>query len=289
MKICDAVFVYHLAEHERVAWHGRYHAHGPNEYEAHFFLDGFGFFLSGKTRYAVRPEKFFMSPPGEFHSIIPDMTARPISYYAFLFSSGEDDRELQGLLKELFEKQAQELTASSAERLYCDDIIKLFRSNDWASTKAAEYALLSLLFRVCRQNGLCRAGEGEAGGADRSGKGLAPNCGHAYVTRALHLMQKNVRKNLGVDEIARLLALSTGHFIRIFRSEIKLTPYQYLLRLKIEGASGLLISTTKSIGEIAEWFGFENQFHFSRCFKKCTGVSPMEYRKTYLQTADFKV
>jgi transcriptional regulator GlxA family with amidase domain len=100
-------------------------------------------------------------------------------------------------------------------------------------------------------------------------------------------MQKNVHDNLGVDEIARILALSTEHFIRLFRAEIKLTPHQYMRRLKIEGASGLLISTTKSVGEISEWFGFENQFHFSRCFKKCTGISPLEYRKTYLQTADF--
>jgi AraC-like DNA-binding protein len=26
----------------------------------------------------------------------------------------------------------------------------------------------------------------------------------------------------------------------------------------------------KSVGEISDWFGFENQFHFSRIFKKCT-------------------
>jgi len=66
-----------------------------------------------------------------------------------------------------------------------------------------------------------------------------------------------------------------------------MTTHQYFTRLKVEGASGLLMSTDKSVGEISDWFGFENQFHFSRIFKKCTGMSPVAYRRTYLQTVDF--
>jgi AraC-like DNA-binding protein len=284
MKILDAVFVYHLVGHERVAWHGRYHAHGPNEYELHFFLEGYGSFLCGKTRYGIAPEKVFLTAPGEFHSITPDMTARPITYYAFLFDCVEKDIEVMRLMNEVISKNAQSQTMSSTNRLQCEDITKLFRSGDEAFAKAAEYSLMSLLFQVYRKCGLscveeCGGKADEEGGKKRTG-------GHVHVTRALKLMQKNVRDNLAVDEIARILGLSTEHFIRLFRAEIKLTPYQYMLRIKIEGASGLLISTTKSIGEIAEWFGFENQFHFSRCFKKCTGISPLEYRKTYLQAAD---
>ncbi|MDR2509570.1 MAG: helix-turn-helix domain-containing protein [Spirochaetaceae bacterium] len=284
MKILDAVFVYHLVEHERVAWHGRFHSHGCDEYEMHFFLDGDGTLLCGKTRYSIAPEKFFIIAPGEFHSIIPDMTARPITYYAILFSPSETDADLLCLLKEVFEKRAQGLSISSTNRLQCDDMTKLFKSGDGAFIKSAEYALQSMLFRVYRQCGLYRIG----GGPEQIfPQGLArQSSGHTHVKRALHIMQKNARKNLCVDEVARLLALSTEHFIRVFRTEIKLTPYQYMIRLKIEGASGLLISTTKTVGEIADWFGFENQFHFSRCFKKCTGVSPLEYRKIYLQAAD---
>jgi AraC-like DNA-binding protein len=284
MKILDAVFVYHLVDHERVAWHGRYHAHGFDEYELHFFLDGYGSFLCGGTRYPIAPEKVFLTAPGEFHSITPDMTARPITYYAFLFSCPPEDKELLRLLNEITAKNAQSRSMSSTNRLQCEDITKLFRSDDEAFIKAAEYSLLSLMYQVYRRCGLScvERREEKAPSADNRRTG-----GHIHVTRALKLMQKNVRDNLGVDEIARILALSTEHFIRLFRAEIKLTPHQYMRRLKIEGASGLLISTTKSVGEISEWFGFENQFHFSRCFKKCTGSSPLEYRKTYLQAADF--
>jgi transcriptional regulator GlxA family with amidase domain len=89
-----------------------------------------------------------------------------------------------------------------------------------------------------------------------------------------------------VSDIAKKIELSEEHFIRLFRKDMRMTPHQYFLRLKIEGASALLISSRKTIGEISDWFGFENQFHFSRMFKKCTGLAPLEYRKTYLQKVD---
>ena len=100
-------------------------------------------------------------------------------------------------------------------------------------------------------------------------------------------MTKMVRENSTIEDISWKLGLSEEHFIRVFRDEVRMTPYQYFTRLKVEGASGMLMSTDKSVGEISAWFGFENQFHFSRIFKKCTGMSPVEYRKTYLQIADF--
>ncbi len=100
-------------------------------------------------------------------------------------------------------------------------------------------------------------------------------------------MEKEVRENIKIEDIAWKIGISDEHFIRIFRQEVRMTPHQYFTRLKVEGASGLLMSTDKQVGEISDWFGFENQFHFSRIFKKCTGMSPVAYRRAYLQTVDF--
>ena len=108
-----------------------------------------------------------------------------------------------------------------------------------------------------------------------------------HTEKALAMMKKSVRENIRVEDFARKLGLSDEHFIRIFGDEVHMTPHQYFIRLKVEGASGLLISTVKPIGEISAWFGFENQFHFSRVFRKCTGMSPAAYRQTYLQIVDF--
>jgi AraC-like DNA-binding protein len=289
--IRDVVFVYHLVENERVAWHGRFHSHGQSEYELHLFLDGYGTFLCDKKRYPITPGKLFLTPPQEFHSIIPDKTARPISYYAILFYVGDDDSGLASLLSLVFENRLQMLTVSDSYRFQCEDITQLFRSENTSLSIAATYLLLSLVYRIYQIEHTPDSPEKEPGGSvgvrPKAGESKSRHIAGAHVAKVIAVMQAHVRSSIGIDEIARILMLSTEHLCRIFRAETKMSPHQYFMRLKIEGASGFLISTSKTIGEIADWFGFENQFHFSRVFKSCTGLSPLRYRKTYLQTIDF--
>jgi transcriptional regulator GlxA family with amidase domain len=157
--------------------------------------------------------------------------------------------------------------------------MQMSKSADPALRESALHLLASFLYRwFCR-----RPSVPADGAADQS----ARRTNRVHTEKALALMEKAVRENALVEDFARRLGLSEEHFIRIFRDEVHMTPHQYFLRLKVEGASGMLISTDRTIGEISDWFGFENQFHFSRVFRKCTGMSPALYRKTYIQTVDF--
>ncbi|GHV72787.1 hypothetical protein AGMMS49940_00890 [Spirochaetia bacterium] len=279
MEIRDIVYVYHLIEDERIAWHGRYHTHGQGEHEIVFFLDGSGVFLCNKTRYPIGPNTFFISAEHEFHSIIPNRNAQsPITYYAMLFHTGEEDRDLAELISTVFKQRRQMLTVDSAYRFQCDDITRLWRSGNPSLGISAKYLLQSLLYRVYKNVGVQTVHPGRQTAAAKSS---------VHVTKAVAIMQTNIRKSLGINEIAGLMMLSAEHFSRIFRAETGMSPHQYFIHLKAEAASGLLISTTKTISQIADWFGFENQFHFSRVFKRCTGMSPLQYRKTYVQTVDF--
>jgi AraC-like DNA-binding protein len=279
MEIRDIVFVYHLIEDERIAWHGRYHTHGQGEHEIVFFLDGSGVFLCGKNRYPIGPSKFFISAEHEFHSIIPSRSAlSPITYYAILFRADDDDHDLAALISTVFKERQQMLTVDSAYRFQCDDITRLWRSGNPSLGISAQYLLQSLLYRVYKNVGVQTVHPGRQTAAAKSS---------VHVTKAVAIMQTNIRKSIGINEIAKLMMLSTEHFSRIFRAETRMSPHQYFIHLKVEAASGLLISTTKTVSQIADWFGFENQFHFSRVFKRCTGMSPLQYRKTYVQTIDF--
>lgn len=279
MKILDSVFVYRLAGGDRLSWHGRYHAHGAGEYEIHFFLEGNGSFLCNRTRYPVSGGRLFLSGPREFHSILPETVSVPMTYYAVLFSVDTDpaspDAPLHDALDACIDGRKTVLSINSNFRFQFEDMLQMSRSSDVSLRESARFLLTSLLYRWFGRGGEKRE-PAEIGSKNQ-----------VHVEKALSLMTKMVRENSTIEDISWKLGLSEEHFIRVFRDEVRMTPYQYFTRLKVEGASGMLMSTDKSVGEISAWFGFENQFHFSRIFKKCTGMSPVEYRKTYLQIADF--
>jgi AraC-like DNA-binding protein len=303
MILRDVVFEYNLIEDDRIAWHGRFHRHQKNEYEAVFFLDGSGIFLIGTSQYPIAKGKFFLNCGDTYHQIIPNRKSRhPVAYYAILFRLDDNDEKLSAFLDCLLERFGQQTMASISLRFQCEEIVELFRSNNRALAKAAEYDFLSLLYKVYHK--AITEKLPEFLDIRNTGEPMPPSfyaplpkkvirdmpiseMAAIHVKKAVAIMEKSLRHSVGMDEIARLLTLSPEYFTRIFKRKIKMSPLQYFLRLKIEGAAGLLISTNKRISEIADWFGFENQSQFSRVFKRYTSLSPLEYRKIYLQTVDF--
>ena len=74
---------------------------------------------------------------------------------------------------------------------------------------------------------------------------------------------------------------SADHFRRCFKEETGATPLEYLTTLRINHAKKLLRATPyQSIESIASGCGFDDEFYFSRVFKKSTSLSPRQYRKT---------
>lgn len=92
-------------------------------------------------------------------------------------------------------------------------------------------------------------------------------------------IDRHVYENIGLDEMCRLAGKSPSQTIRTFRREWGVTPYQYLLRRKIEVAELLLSGTVKPVKEIAADLGFADEYYFSNIFKKKTGLCPSRMRK----------
>jgi AraC-like DNA-binding protein len=92
-------------------------------------------------------------------------------------------------------------------------------------------------------------------------------------------LESHYRKNVSLDELARLAGLSAYHLIRVFRSEVGLPPHVYLEQVRINRARELL-RRGAAIADAAFLTGFTDQSHFSRHFKKMTGVTPGQYQQT---------
>ncbi len=279
MKILDAIYVYKLGQGEKLMWHGRYHSHKENEFEIHYFVDGEGSFLSNKARFSITKNALFLSVPHEFHSIVPQLVKQPLTYYAILFSLDEADVTLFSLLESVLSGGKKCFYNNIVDTFVLNEIINLSLSPKIMEKTSANYLLSSYLFRwfgdICEKNSIFAL---EDNAESKKSK--------EYVRKAINLMKDSIENPSALEDIAWKLNLSTEHFIRIFKAETDITPHQYWLRLRVQTASTRLITSDKSIGLIAKEFAFENQFHFSSVFKKCTGLTPSAYREIYKKPND---
>lgn len=96
-------------------------------------------------------------------------------------------------------------------------------------------------------------------------------------SRAIKILE-DITQNVNINSIAGIYNMSPAHFIRSFKKVYDTTPLDYKNRHKISFAKNLLIDTELSVADIAEQCGIDDQFYFSRIFKKQTGMSPTNYR-----------
>ena len=84
-----------------------------------------------------------------------------------------------------------------------------------------------------------------------------------------------------VEEMAEYCSLSDDQFRRVFKKRTGMLPKTYIDRIKLGKAAEMLISTNKSVEEIALELAYVDPYHFSRRFKKMMGFSPTCYRREF--------
>ena len=98
-----------------------------------------------------------------------------------------------------------------------------------------------------------------------------------YISEGIELMESSSDKTM--DEIAQICGVSEGYFRKLFREYSGVNPIEFRQKHRIEKAKQLLLLDTHSIGEIAAELNFSDIYHFSKTFKKITGISPQKYTK----------
>jgi AraC-like DNA-binding protein len=98
-------------------------------------------------------------------------------------------------------------------------------------------------------------------------------------------VMNNYHKNIELGEIASLSNMSKNAFCRYFKTRTNKTFFQFLIEIRIEHASKLLVKNHDiSVVEISEICGYNNISNFNRKFKEIKGMSPLSYRRIYQQS-----
>jgi len=108
---------------------------------------------------------------------------------------------------------------------------------------------------------------------------------HAHITAAFSTYQSSrelIRKNCltlrSLDEIAEKCRIDNAYLCRLFKRFDSQSPYQYLMRLKMNVAAQRLQAPNALVKEVAYELGFGDPFHFSRVFKRVFGMSPSTFK-----------
>lgn len=96
--------------------------------------------------------------------------------------------------------------------------------------------------------------------------------------KVANYVQRHLCERISVNALAKELYLSRPYLSERFKAESGESLTDYLLREKTTEARRLLDYTDKSLTSISSYLGFSSPSHFSRVFKKYTGMLPSEYR-----------
>jgi len=105
------------------------------------------------------------------------------------------------------------------------------------------------------------------------------------VSSAMSWLYLHSASALSAADLAEKFGYSQRHFCRIFRQIVGKTPGQALIEARIDHAKKLLATSALNVTEIADSLNYENVFYFSRQFKQCTSLTPVEFRNRVLSAA----
>lgn len=93
-------------------------------------------------------------------------------------------------------------------------------------------------------------------------------------------LEEHLNQNVSLVTLARLARLSPHHFCRAFKQSVGIPPHGYHLCRRIEHAKVLLSDVATSITDVGSSLGYSNLSSFSLAFRKITGQTPSQFRKS---------
>lgn len=227
-------------------------------YTLHLVLSGSGTLNLGDNTYSVKAHDMFFIPPGTTLSYYPDKNNK-WQYIWFEFAGDNS------------EKYAARMKMSvSSPVVPCNDFNTVYYSI-YAIFKKLEhskpvgyYDVLSSFFKLLDANSSMPEQKNES-------------FSEAVIS---YLLCHYQTPGLTVENICSDFRISHSYLCKIFRRETGKSLIQHIIDIRISEACRLLSTSLLTVKEVAYSVGFNDSVHFIKSFKKNTGMTPSEYRKS---------
>jgi AraC family transcriptional regulator len=102
----------------------------------------------------------------------------------------------------------------------------------------------------------------------------------ANLLRTVRYMEDNLSDTIHLETLASQACMSKYHFCRVFKRHVGMSPMHCLVVMRVEQAKELLNREGVSVSMAAYRSGFDDLSEFNKQFKKVTGLTPSDYRKS---------
>ncbi len=102
------------------------------------------------------------------------------------------------------------------------------------------------------------------------------------INKVLLFIHSRYKEHITLDELSNMVHFNKCYFVKLFRSLVGVSPYEYIINLRINEAKRLLITTKLSINNIAYQTGFLDTNNFIRRFRSRTEMTPLQYRDKFI-------
>lgn len=100
---------------------------------------------------------------------------------------------------------------------------------------------------------------------------------NAHIKTAIKYMEIHYAQNIGIVDIASACRLNPNYLTNLFQKEMKISPVQYLISIRMLHAKNLLLTRRYTLQEIGLRVGYKTASYLSQAFKKFYGISPKEF------------
>lgn len=105
---------------------------------------------------------------------------------------------------------------------------------------------------------------------------------HGQLRAAVEYMEKNYGKSLALSDISSCAGVSEQYLCRIFKKELHMRPFEYLMKIRLQKAKELLIGDDRiPAGDIAPMVGFNDFSYFCNVFRRYEGMTPGQFREEH--------
>lgn len=237
--------------------------HGRRDYQLIYVADGVVHFNKKGVLYHVGKGGFVLYKPNEPQNYYYNLEENPDVYWLH-FTGSKVEQMLENM--ELLEELPMQLMATYDITDLFEKMINELRLTKHLYVELAETHLRQLLISLSRYY-------------LHEDQGMKPS--NSLIDGFIYEFERDFKNDINIKEYAARKNISCSWFISEFKRYTQSSPKQYITNLRIQHAKDLLRNLALSVNEISNLVGYNDQFHFSRIFKKYEGISPSEYRDRY--------